>query len=272
MNIWFTLLYQPLVNALILFYKILGQNLGLAIIFLTLAIRSLLIPLTKPSLEAAKKMRELAPELEKIKKKHKDNKQARAQAQMGLYKKHGVNPGAGCLPQIIQILILIALFQAFNQVLRPDGDVIDKLNSILYSSLQLIKAKTINTRFLYLDLTKPDFIQLPFKLNLLNLKIDKLPGIFLLAAAITQFLSSKLMMPVAQKSEEQAKKTPQKEDDMMAIMQKQMLYMMPLMTLFIGFRFPSGLVLYWLTFSFFMLVQQLMMKNKDARLKRQSHK
>ena len=89
MNIWFTLLYQPLVNSLILFYKILGQNLGLAIIGLTLVIRGLLYPLTKPSLEAAKKMQQFAPELEKLKSKHKDNKQALAMAQMELYKKHG---------------------------------------------------------------------------------------------------------------------------------------------------------------------------------------
>ena len=60
MNIWFTLLYQPLVNALIFFYEILGGNLGLAIIALTIAIRTFLIPLTKPSLEAAKKMKDLA--------------------------------------------------------------------------------------------------------------------------------------------------------------------------------------------------------------------
>lgn len=262
MNPWFTLLYQPLVNALILLYKILGNNLGLAIIVLTLVIRSLLIPLTKPSLEAAKKIKALAPELEKLKKKYKKNKQALAQAQIELYRKHGVNPSAGCLPQIIQILILIALFQAFNQVLRPDGDIIEKLNKILYPSLQLIKVKAINTRFLYLDLTKPDFIQLPFHFNLLNLKIDKLPGIFLLAAAITQFLSSRLMMPVVKSEEEKAKKTPQQEDDLTTMMQKQMLYMMPLMTLIIGFRFPSGLVLYWLTFSLFMFIQQLITRNQ----------
>lgn len=259
------MLYQPLVNALILFYKIFGQNLGLAIIGLTVAIRGLLIPLTKPSLQAAKKMQQLAPELEALKKRHKDNKQALAQAQMDLYKQHGVNPAAGCLPQIIQIIILIALFQAFNQVLRADGDIIDKLNAILYPSLQLAKNTIINTRFLYLDLNKPDLIPLPFSFNLLNLKISSLPGIFLIASAVTQFLSSKMMMPAIKKEAAVAKKTVTEEDDMAVMMQKQMLYMMPLMTLLIGFRFPSGLVLYWITFSLFMLIQQLTLKTNKTK-------
>ena len=70
MSIWHLLLYQPLVNLLILFYKILGQNFGLAIIGLTLAIRGALLPLTLPSLKAAQKMKELAPELDKLKKKY----------------------------------------------------------------------------------------------------------------------------------------------------------------------------------------------------------
>ena len=267
MNIWFTLLYQPLINILILFYRILGQNLGLAIIALTLAIRGALFPITRPSLQSAEKMRELAPELEKLKKKYKKDKQAFAQAQLKLYQKHGINPAAGCLPQIIQIIILIALFQAFNQVLRADGEIINKLNQVLYSSLQFAKTETINTSFLYLDLTKPDYIQLPFKINLLNFSIDKFPGIFLLLAAVTQFLSSKMMMPSVQAAQVKAKKTPEQEDDMAAMMQKQMLYMMPLMTLFIGFKFPSGLVLYWFTFSLFMIIQQKLLKNKKTSAK-----
>jgi len=265
MSLWHILLYQPIVNLLILFYKILGQNLGLAIIALTVAIRSALIPLTLPSMKAAQKMKELTPDIEKLKKKHKKDKQALAKAQMQLYQKHGVNPAAGCLPQILQIIILIALFQAFNQVLRPNGDIITKLNEILYSSLRLRSGQSINARFLYMDLTKPDLINLPYKFNLLNFTVDKIPGLFLLGAATTQFLSSKFMMPLAKKTEANAKKTPQQQDDIAAAMQTQMLYLMPLMTLIIGFRFPAGLVLYWLTFSLFMLIQQLAMKNKKAK-------
>lgn len=84
MSLWHTLLYQPLINILILLYQLLGRNLGLAIIALTLAIRGALIPLTLPSMKSAQKMKELTPELEKLKKKHAKDKQALAQAQLKL--------------------------------------------------------------------------------------------------------------------------------------------------------------------------------------------
>ena len=272
MNIWFTLLYQPLVNALIVFYDIFG-NFGVAIIALTVAIRTLLIPLTAPSLKTAQRMKELAPELAKLKKKFGKNKTALAKAQMELYKKRGVNPTAGCLPQIVQIIILIALFQAFNKVLRTNGDIITNLNEVLYPSLQLAKDTIINAKFFYLDLTKPDLITLPFKIGIGNIGIDKVPGIFLISAAAVQFMSSKLMMPSIKTEEKIAKKTETKSDDMATMMQSQMLYLMPIMTLVIGFSFPSGLVLYWLTFSLFMLIQQkLSKKGNDAGKKNRSSK
>jgi YidC/Oxa1 family membrane protein insertase len=260
-ELWHVLLYQPLVNALIFLYQILFSNLGLAIIGLTFLIRGLLIPLTLPSLKASQKIKELAPEIEKLKKRHANDKQAFARAQMELYKKHGANPAAGCLPQIIQLVILIALFQAFNQVLKADGDVIARLNEVLYSALKLDPGTVINSRFLYLDLTKPDLIQVPG--NLLGGIIPGLPGPFLLAAALIQFVSSKMMMPAAKKAESAAKKTPEQADDMAAMMQKQMVYLFPIMTIFIGFTFPSGLVLYWFTFSLMTAAQQYFVSRKN---------
>jgi len=256
---WHTFFYQPLVNALILCYQFFGQNLGMAIIALTIFIRGALTPLTLPSLKSAQKLKQLQPELGKLKAKHGKDRQQLAQAQLELYKKHGVNPASGCLPQIVQIIILIALFQAFNQVLRADGDIISNLNQILYQPLKLSSDTVINTRFFYLDLTQPDLFSIP-SFKILSFTVSKLPGIFLIAAAAVQFLSSKLMMPAAKATGLKAEKTKEKSDDMAAAMQKQMLYMMPLMTLLIGFRFPSGLVLYWLAFSLFMLFQQLWLK------------
>jgi YidC/Oxa1 family membrane protein insertase len=260
-QLWHTILYQPLVNALIFLYQALFQNLGLAIIALTALIRGILLPLTLPAQRTTQKMRELGPELEKLKKKHKDNKQALAQAQMELYRKHGANPTAGCLPQIIQLLVLIALFQAFRQVLSADGDVIARLNEVLYSSLRLAPETTINTRFLYLDLAKPDIFPIS------GAPIPGLPGVFLVAAAVVQFLSSKAMMPQVKKAEKQADKTPGEADDMATSMQKQMLYIFPLMTIVIGFSFPSGLVLYWFVFSAFTFLQQLFLNKKQKAKK-----
>ena len=258
-ELWHTLLYQPLVNALILFYQLLFANLGLAIIVLTVVVRGLLIPLTLPSMKASQKMKELAPELEKLKKRHKNDKQALARAQMELYKKHGANPAAGCLPQIIQLVVLVALFQAFRQVLFENGDMVQRLNQILYEPLKLAGGTSINTRFLYLDLTKPDIFSLPEGVSF----IPGIPGFFLIAAALTQFLSSKMMMPKVKQSAKVAEKTPGEMDDMAVTMQKQMVYLFPLMTLVIGFSFPSGLVLYWFTFSLLMALQQYFLRLKS---------
>ncbi|OGV89000.1 hypothetical protein A2Z41_02525 [Microgenomates group bacterium RBG_19FT_COMBO_39_10] len=248
-ELWHLLLYQPLVNALIFLYQLLFHNFGLAIIVLTVGIRLLLLPLTQSSMKATNKMKELAPELEKLKKKYGKDKQAYTKAQMDLYKKHGANPAAGCFPQIIQLIVLIALYQAFIQVLRTDGDVIQKLNEILYPQLQLPIETVINTKFLYLDLAKPDVFPvagLPFPL----------PGFFLLAAALAQLISSKMMMPALTTAQEEAAKTPGKADDMATSMQTQMTYLFPLLTILIGYSFPSGLVLYWFAFSLIMIIQQ----------------
>jgi len=247
-GLWHTFLYQPLVNGLIFLYRVFG-NLGLAVVTLTLIIRGLLVPLTLSSLKAAKKMRELAPEIEKLKKKYGKDRQKFAQAQMELYRQHGANPAAGCLPQIVQLIVLIALYRAFGQVLQVDGDVIAKLNQVLYPSLQLPLETVINTRFFYLNLSHPDVFRLP-GLNF------SLPGLFLILAALVQFLSSKMMAPAVAASQKKAAKTPEKTDDMATSMQSQMLYMFPLMTILIGYSFPSGLVLYWFIFSLFTAVQQ----------------
>lgn len=256
-QLWHLLLFQPFVNALVFLYQLLFQNLGLAIIVLTLIIRALLLPVTLPSMRSAAKMKDLVPELEKLKKKFKNKPQEMARAQMELYRQHGASPAAGCLPTIIQMIVLIALYQAFYQVLRPDGDVVTKINQLLYPGLKLASETAINTRFLYLDLAKPDVIRFPgwpFPW----------PGIFLFAAALTQFLTSKLMAPGVKRAQKKAAKTPQKADDMATAMQSQMIYLFPLMTLIIGFSFPSGLVLYWFVFSLFTLIQQYQFGKREA--------
>ncbi len=234
------------------FYQLFG-DMGWAIVGLTLALRTVLIPLTLPGMKAANKMKELAPKINKLKKKYKDDKQGFAKAQMGLYRQSGVNPAAGCLPQIVQIIILIALYQALQTVLKPNGaEVITALNDILYPVLKLPLDISFDLKFLYLDLSKPDV----FKIS----GLPPLPGLFLILAAASQFFSSKLMMPAAKNKEKMAKKTPQKSDDFATAFQTQSLYLFPLMTIFIGYTFPSGLVLYWMTFSAFTLIQQMLVK------------
>lgn len=248
-ELWNFLLFNPLLNLIIGLYKLTG-DLGWSIALMTVGLRLAMTPLVLPSLKSGKKMQELAPELEKLKEKHKGDKQALITAQSQLYKEHGLNPAAGCLPQIVQILVLIALFNVFNTVLKDDGSsVVNNLNPRLYSVNKLPEDFHFSTNFFWLDLTKPDVFRVqgvPFPL----------PGLFLLLSAALQFLSSKMIMPAVKKQEALAKKTPGQTDDIMAQTQEQMLYMFPLMTVVFGFQFPSGLVLYWLVFSLISMIQQ----------------
>jgi len=253
---WHRFLYQPLINALIGFYRLFG-NLGWSIAGLTLTIRLLLLPLTLPALKTAQKMKELAPRLQKLKKKYGKDRQKLAQAQMDLYRSAGIKPMAGFLPQIAQIVILIALFQAFNQALGGSGGI-EKLNEVLYQPLRFAPGDQLNLKFFYLDLTKPDRIEIAGR---------GLPGIFLIFSALTQFLSARLMMARTKKQEKIADKTPEKTDDFAAAVQMQSVYIFPLMTLLIGLSFPSGLVLYWTVFSLFNLIQQVIINHQWQKRK-----
>lgn len=223
-------------NALLGLNSMIG-NMGWVIILFTLLMRSLLLPLTLPSLKARKKITKIKPELDKLKKKYGKDKQAFAQAQLKLYKKYNVNPIAGCLPQLLQIFVLIILYRALIQFLNQP----------------IVDGVVINTQFLWFDLVKPDnkFI-LPvlagFSQLVLSLMIS--PG-----AEIRDIESNKA------KSKKAKKKNEQEEDtaEMAASMQQQMLFIMPIMTGFIAAKFPAGLALYWVISTVYSIAQQLLL-------------
>lgn len=232
-------LVYPLTNALIFLYSIFGNNLGWAIVAITVIIKIVTLPLSTPSIRAAKKQRELAPELAQIKAKYKDDKKKQMEAQSAFLKEKGLNPTSGCLLQILTIVILIAFYRGLSVILGLDQTV--RLNDILYESLKFSGNVVLNFDFLYLNLDKAD----PY------LVLPVLAGAF-------QFLLSKLMMPVVSKDEKLAAKTAGKSDDFMYNMQEQSLYLMPIMTVLIGWKLASGLVLYWLLSSLLQLLQQLL--------------
>jgi YidC/Oxa1 family membrane protein insertase len=224
-----TYIYQPILSLLLWLNSFTG-NLGLSIIALTFVIRGILLPLTLPSIKAAAKMRDLKPELDEIKRKYKNNKTKQQQAQLELFQQHKLNPASGCLPQIAQFVVLIALYRVFIDYLN--GDAIQ------------------NTAFLWLDLKSPD------------------PTFILpIVTALTQLILSLTILPGSDTSAEKTlaatsstKTDDQSADDMSqmaATMQQQMVFMMPLMTGFLALRFPSGLALYWVISTVFSLVQQL---------------
>jgi len=244
MNIFEILLIQPLTNGLILFYKLLGGNMGLAIIFFATFLRIVTTPLTKPYMQSMKKLKDFEPQLNKLKEKHKNDKKKLLEAQTEFYKQNGINPGGGCFPYLLQIVILIALFNVFNKVLGG-GDITTKLNELLYSPLRLEEGHIVATSFLYLDITKPDVFRIP------GIAIN-LPGPILILSAIFQFISAKITQPHVEKK----KIGKGQEEDMQATMQQSMIYTFPLFTLIFGMNFPSGLAIYWLLFSLLQAIQQ----------------
>jgi YidC/Oxa1 family membrane protein insertase len=254
-EIFKTILTAPLANGLILFYNIAFHNLGVATILFSSFLFLITRPLSKPQMESMKKIRDIQPLVNKLKSKYGTDKMAFSKAQAELYKQKGINPGAGCVFQIIQLVILITFYQVFASSLSNSTESIAKLNALLYPPLKIAETQTLNTGFINLgfynvDVSKTDLIHvpgLPFAL----------PGIFLILATISQFLSIKITAPYVEAEKKVASATKSETDDMQAAMSSSMMYTVPLMTLYFGYTFPSGLALYWLVFSIGTVWQQV---------------
>lgn len=254
------LFIAPFVNALFGFYYLFG-NLGWSVVVVTVLIRIFLIPLVLPSLKSAKKMAALQPRLKKLQEKYAGNKEGLAKAQMDMYKEEGINPLSGCLPQLLQIAVLIMFFSAFNLVTNYTIGKSDmaSVNKELLSSFKIDEGFKFETMFLGSNLSNT-----PAEIYKNGMGVGWIfPIILLLGSGLLQFFSSKLMMPNPKADVNVVKETKDKEDDMMSAMRMQSTYMMPLMTVFIGWSFSLGMLLYWFVNSGAMLVQQLVVAKMD---------
>ena len=233
-QIFTVIFYQPILSLLIFLYDTVAFNdLGVAIILLTIIIRIVFWPLSKSSIKSQKALQDLQPKIEELKKKYNDDKVALSQATMDLYKNNQVNPFSSCLPLLIQLPFLFAVYRVFR-----DG---------LGNKLGLV----------YQFINKPAVIN-TFSLGFLNLAK---PNIYLaVLAGLAQFWQAKMMMtsrPVVD--------TPGSKDESMAtIMNKQMLYFMPAITIFIGLSLPGGLTLYWFVLTLLTALQQLITFRKKT--------
>ncbi len=254
-DIFNLIFFGPVVNLLVLIYQGLSalhifSALGFSIIILTVLIRVLVWPFMSSQIKATKKMADLKPHLDELKKKHKEDKQALAQAQMALYKEHGVNPAGGCLPALIQIPVFIALYQSIINILPGPGGNINHINSLLYFP-QFKLPSTLDPNFLGLNLgVKPsDF----GKGGVLLLLVP-------LLTAVLTFVQSKMAMPKPVKhypsdSPKEAKEKESMEESMSQV-QSQMVYLMPIMVGYFAFSFPIGLAIYWNTYTILGIIQQ----------------
>lgn len=232
-----TILYQPIFNAFVWLYNVLpGHDVGVVIIIMTILIRLIVYPLTSKSIKAQKSVQDLQPKVEAIKKEYANDQQKQATMLMALYKDNKVNPFASCLPLLIQLPILIALYMVMR-----DGLMGDKFAAELYS-----------------------FVENPGSLNPISfgfINLVKSNTALALLAGISQYFQAKMML---------AKQPPKeagegaKDENMMALMNKQMVYFMPIMTVIICFTLPSGLALYWLFSTILTIGQQHLLLNPKA--------
>lgn len=237
-----TIFYQPLFNLLVWFYNIIpGHDVGVAIVLLTILIKLILYPFSLQAIRAQKSLAELQPKIEELKVKYKDKKEEMSKAMMDLYREHKVNPLSSCLPILIQLPFLIAVYQVFIHGLSSQG--LENLYSFVANPGHINAVS-----FGILDLSKPNII-------------------LAILAGAAQFWQAK-MMP----RQKPPQKVPgSKDEGMAAMMNKQMLYFMPAITVFIGATLPGGLTFYWFLTTLLTALQQhfYLKKDKKADDKRQ---
>ena len=227
-------IYQPLYNVIILFYNIVpGHDFGVSIIVTTVLIKLFLIPVSKKQIESQKKMQEVQPKVKEIQQKHKNDKEKQTREIMDLYKKSKTNPMSGCLPLIVQMIFLIAIYRIIMNI-SSGGLTVN--SGDLYSFISN-PGKINNIFFGIVDLSKPNIV-------------------IAFLAAIAQFYQTKMLMK-SKKAENKQKEKPDGKPDFASMMTKQMLYLGPIMTLMIGIKFPAGLAIYWLVSTLFMIFQQI---------------
>ncbi|MBP9728365.1 MAG: membrane protein insertase YidC [Candidatus Moranbacteria bacterium] len=231
-DIFHSFIYQPVYNVLVFFYNTVpGHDFGVAIILTTLFIKTLFIPLSKKQIESQKKMQELQPKLKELQKKYKDDKEQQTKAIMAFYKENKANPFSGCLPLIIQLIVLIAIYRVIINISEA-GFTINAADLYTFiSDPGSVKHLFLN----FVDLTKPNYV-LAF------------------LSAIAQYYQTKMLF---QSKKEDTTPPPSDEPDFATIMNKQMLYLGPGITFFIGVTFPAALALYWLFSTLFMIFQQM---------------
>lgn len=221
--LFFTLLYQPLYNFLIFItWLVPGHSIAVSIVILTVVVRLILLPTSLKAARLQIRNLELQPKINKIRSEIKDQKE-QSQALMALYKEEGLSPFGSCLPLLIQLPLLIVLYQVFSSGLTA----VNPAN--LYSFVP--HTVTINNSLFGLDLAKAD------------------PWVLPILAGLSQMVLSLMMMPPKPKD-------ASGQADPMAMMSRQMIFLLPLMTVFIGRSMPAALIIYWLVTTVFSIGQQ----------------
>ena len=271
-NFFRIVLTQPLFNLLIVIYAVIpGNDFGIALILFTVVVRLALWPVLKKQLHQQKAMRELQPEITKIKQRAKGDKQREAQLMMELYKEREINPLGSLGVAFLQLPILIALFVMLRHVVAEPVGTFKELSYSFTASLEvvqnIISGKIGFEPHLFgIDLTRHAYIGMKN-----GLPAFYWPGVpIALLAGVGQFLQTRQLMGSRDQSKglkqllrdaKEGKEVTQSEQQ--AVMTGSMSYVFPILTLLISFSFPLALPLYWVASSFIAVIQQRSILNQD---------
>ena len=241
------------VNTLLWIYNIVGQNFGVAIILFTILIKVITWPLNASQLKSAKAMQDMQndKDWQAIQKKYAKDKEKLAQEQMRVYKEKGINPFSSCLPTIIQLPVIFALYQSITRSLASTPLALLQLTRSIGSFLDVSTIIPLNSRFLWMDLGLPEGILIP------GLNISFLPnGLPTLAiiVALTTYVQTKLTTPPTASPNDQS-----------AAMSGMMSIYMPLLLGWFALNFPSGLAVYFITSNLLGIAQYAMMGRANWR-------
>lgn len=246
---WNLLIVNPMTNALLFIYSIVGQNFGLAIILFTLLVRLITYPLTARQTKSMQALQELqkSEKWQEMQKKYKDEKEKLAQEQMKLYQEAGVNPFGSCLPTLIQFPIIIGLYQAINAALSTTPLQLVTFSRHIYPFFpNVADLVPLKSQFLWMDLSQPERIYLPF------LPDFGIPFLAILVV-ITSYFQTKLMTPTTVGDEQSQQMT------------RMMNLYMPFFMGWLSYSFPAGLAVYFVTSNLSTIVQYALQGKIDFR-------
>ncbi|NSW53718.1 MAG: membrane protein insertase YidC [Anaerolineae bacterium] len=243
---WESLIIQPFTNVLLLIYKYLGQNFGIAIILFTILIRVITYPLTAKQITSSRAMQEMNndPEWKKTQEKFKDDREKLAQEQMKYYKEKGVSPFASCLPTLIQFPLILGLYQSVIRAMAQTPMQMFDLTNLTYKGSFWFNPELLplNSNFLWMNLGQPDQIVvswLPFAIPIMAIIV-----------AVTTYIQSKLITPPSADPTDQS-----------AQMSKMMSLYMPLFMGYLAYTLASGLSLYFVVSNLVGILQYAIMGN-----------
>lgn len=236
---WNTYIYEPLYNT---FVFILGHSpnysTGFAVIVFTILVKLLLFPLYQKSIYSQQILRTIDPKIKEIQQKYKDNREELGKKLMEIYKEYKINPLTSFFLILIQIPILFALYKVFSQgLINHEG--------ALYSFVKMPENPQ-NIFLGFVDMTKPLIL-------------------FSILAGITQHIQAKISFPKTEDKKvevEEKKKQPSFQDELAKNMRVQVIYILPLMIVFIGAVLPSAITLYWIVVNIFGIAQEKYVKSK----------